>query len=339
MHGTTLTPSAAPTTPLLRLAEESAPRQAAETAGRWFDWLLGAPLQSIVAILVGALVLVLARWLIDRAVRSVIEGGTAMRRHARRLLMRTGTGGESDALAIARRVQRAETMGSVLRSAAGLVVAIVVLTVLANINGWDLGPLLASAGVAGVALGFGAQTLVKDFLSGLFMLVEDQYGVGDVVDLGEAVGTVEAIGLRVTQVRDLSGTLWYVRNGEVLRVGNMTQGWSKALVEVLVPPERDVDQAVGLLRDAAAAVAADEELGKALLGEPDVTGWEDLTAEGVRLRLMVKTAPGQQWAVQRALRGGIQRLFGEQGLPLAVPRREIVVEREATGPQGRPTGD
>ncbi len=133
-----------------------------------------------------------------------------MRRQAKRLLLKTPVRGaldsDSDPLAVARRVQRAETMGSVLRSTSALVIAIVVVTAIANINDWDLGPVLASAGVLGVALGFGAQTLVKDWLSGLFMLIEDQYGVGDVVNLGEASGVVEAIGLRVTQVRDLSGT-------------------------------------------------------------------------------------------------------------------------------------
>src|SRR5450756_2287537 len=163
----------------------------------------------------------IARWLVTRTVRSVVAGGSTVRRKARGLLVRTGVaGGDSDPLVIARRVQRAETMGSVLRSTAALVIGIVVITILANINAWDLGPVLASAGVLGVALGFGAQTLVKDFLSGIFMLIEDQYGVGDVIDVGQATGMVEAIGLRVTQLRDLSGTLWYVRNGEGQRVGN-----------------------------------------------------------------------------------------------------------------------
>ena len=303
----------------------------AEDPGRVLDWLVGAPLQSLVAVLLGIVVLALARWFVTRTVQSVVEGGTAFRRHARRLLSRTGVGAavDSNPLAIARRVQRAETMGSVLRSAAGLVVGIAVITVLANINDWELGPVLASAGVVGVALGFGAQTLVKDFLSGLFLLVEDQYGVGDVVDLGEASGVVEAVGLRVTQVRDLSGTLWYVRNGEILRVGNMTQGWSKAFVEILVPPDDDAGPATELLRTVAADVAQDPDLAGLLLGEPEVTGYEELTGEAVRLRVMIKVAPAKQWEVQRVLRERIRRAFTEQGLALALPRREVVVEREA----------
>ncbi len=291
------------------------------------DRLLDATLQSVVAVVAGVLLLALLRWMISRTVRSIIEGTSHVRRHTRRLMMRTGVDpGPTDLLARARRVQRAETMGSVLRSAAALVVAIIVLTAIANINSWDLAPVLASAGVVGVALGFGAQTLVKDLLSGIFMLVEDQYGVGDVIDVGDVAGTVEAIGLRVTQVRDLQGTLWYVRNGEILRVGNKTQGWSRALVEVRVGPDQDVEVAVGLLRAAADALAQDESVAPLLLGEADVTAFEDLSGESVMLRAMVKTVPAQQWAVQRALRSQIRRHFGAGGITLALPRREVLRE-------------
>lgn len=307
----------------------SLPTAVVPDAGRWFDWLLGAPLQTAIALLVGLVVLTVARWLITRAVRSVVDGGTMVRKHARRLLLKSGVSGSGDSMfSVARRVQRAETMGSVLRSSAAFVVGIGVLTAVANINDWNLGPVLASAGVVGVALGFGAQTLVKDFLSGIFMLVEDQYGVGDVVDLGEASGSVEAVGLRVTQVRDLQGTLWYVRNGEILRVGNKTQGWSRAIVEVRVGPDQDVDQALVLLEDAARALAQDEEMAPLLLGDPEVTAFEDLSGESVLLRAMIKTAPSKQWEVQRALRARIKSGLTTQGVHLALPRREVLVERE-----------
>ncbi len=301
-----------------------------DTAVHWFDWLVGAPLQSLVAVVAGALLLALTRWLVTRTVRSVVSGGAKVRRQAKRLLLKTPvrTSLDSDPLAVARRVQRAETMGSVLRSTSALIIGIVVITAIANINDWDLGPVLASAGVLGVALGFGAQTLVKDWLSGLFMLIEDQYGVGDVVDLGEASGVVEAIGLRVTQVRDLSGTLWYVRNGEVLRVGNMTQGWSRAFVEVQVPPDADVDRAMEVLRAAAAETVDDPELSAHVLAPPDVTGYEDLRAEAVVLRTMIKVAPAQQWLVQRALRAKIREHFSEAGITMALPR-QVFVERES----------
>ena len=309
-----------------------------------FEWVVGPLAQSLVAIGVGLVVLALSRWFVTRAVHSVVRGGSQVRRHAHRLLLRTpvsGVAGLSDQLVVARRVQRAETMGSVLRSSAALVIGIVLLTVVSNINGWDLGPVLASAGVVGVALGFGAQTLVKDFLSGIFMLVEDQYGVGDVVDLGQASGTVEAVGLRVTQVRDLSGTLWYVRNGEVLRVGNMTQGWSKARVEVLIPPDQDIARATELLGRVAVEVAEDEELAPFLLAEGEITAYENLTAEAVTLRLMIKTAPAKQWLVQRVLRARINELFEAEGVALALSRREVHVERGSRPErpaQGHPAG-
>ena len=306
----------------------------------WFGPALqSAALQSLVAVLVGVVVLAFIRWGITRAVRSVVDGGAAVRRHARALLLRTkvNAGLETDPTAVARQIQRAETMGSVMRSAAALVVGVGVLTALANINDWNLGPVRASAGVAGVALGCGAQTLVKDFLSGVFMLVEDQYGVGDVVDLGEATGTVEAVGLRVTQVRDLSGTLWYVRNGEILRVGNMTQGFSKALVDLPVPPTTDVEAAVELLRVVGSELRADPELGPLLLADPDVTAFEGLSAESVTLRLSVKTVPAAQWRVQREVRRRISAAFTGAGMALALPRREVMVERptahDAAAPQ------
>lgn len=307
--------------------------QGAQRTNDVLEWLVGWPLQSLVAVLVGVVLLAVVRWAIARAVRSVIDGGAKVRSHTRRLLMKTRVvpGEESDPMAVARRVQRAETMGSVLRSVAGIVVTVLVVTALANINDWDLGPVLASAGVVGVALGFGAQTLVKDFLAGIFMLVEDQYGVGDVIDVGEATGTVEAVGLRVTQIRDLSGTLWYVRNGEILRVGNMTQGWSKALVEVTVPPDADVARATSLVARAAADVAAARP--SDVLGTPDVTAFESLSAESVMLRMLLKVAPAKQWSIQRDVRARVRELFLSEGVGLALPR-QVLVERSSAGESG-----
>ena len=139
-----------------------------------------------------------------------------------------------------RRVQRAQTMGSLLKSIVTGVVVVVIVTIMLSELGYDIAPLIASAGIIGVALGFGSQTLVKDFLSGIFMIFEDQYGVGDVVDLGEATGTVEAVSLRVTRLRDVNGTVWYVRNGEILRVGNMSQNWARTVLDVGVTYAEDL---------------------------------------------------------------------------------------------------
>ncbi|HEY5518896.1 MAG TPA: mechanosensitive ion channel family protein [Cellulomonas sp.] len=302
-----------------------------KAAARWFDALITPAWQIALTLAIGAIVLALLRRFIARTVRKLVDGGPAVRRHAGRLLARglRQDGGQPDVspLAAARRAQRAQTMGSALSSGATLLVGGLVVVVGLGLLHIDVGPLLASAGVVGVALGFGAQTLVKDFLAGISMLAEDQYGVGDVVDLGEASGVVEQVGLRVTQVRSLNGTLWYVRNGEILRVGNMTQGWSRALIEVRVLADQDVPRVRELLLQAATEVTADPELGPAIQGDAEVAGIEDLTAEGVMLRLLVKTAPSRQWDVSRALRARIRENLAHEGIDLALPRREVVIER------------
>ena len=202
----------------------------------------------------------------------------------------------------ARRRQRAKTIGSVLKSLATFVIYGLAFILVLGELGIDLGPIIASAGIIGVAIGFGAQNLVKDFLSGIFMMVEDQYGVGDVVDIGSAVGTVEAVGLRITTLRDLKGTVWYVRNGEVLRVGNSSQGFAVAVVDVPLGYTADVERATTVLAKAASEAAESETLRENVLEPPEMLGVESVTPEGIELRLTVKVRPGKQWAVQRALR-------------------------------------
>ena len=302
-----------------------------DSTGRWFDALITPAWQIALTIAIGAIALALLRRFIARTVRHLVEGGPAMTRRAGNAISaRLRQDGQSDVspLAAARRAQRAQTMGSALSSGATFFVGALVVVIVLGILQVDVGPLLASAGVVGVALGFGAQTLVKDFLAGISMLAEDQYGVGDVVDVGEASGVVEQVGLRVTQIRSLNGTLWYVRNGEILRVGNMTQGWSRAVVEVRVLADQDVPRVQELLLQAAAEVAADADLGAAILDDAEVAGIEDLTAEGAMLRLLVKTAPSLQWDVARALRARIRLLLAAEGIDLALARREVVVERD-----------
>ena len=304
--------------------------EAAKETGEWFDALITPAWQIALTLVIGAISLALLRRFIARTVRHLVDGAPALQRNTGRLtrgLRQDGGQVETSPLAAARRAQRAKTMGSALGSGATFIVGALVVVLILGILHVDVGPLLASAGVVGVALGFGAQTLVKDFLAGISMLAEDQYGVGDVVDLGEASGVVEQVGLRVTQVRSLDGTLWYVRNGEILRVGNMTQGWSRALIEVRVLADQDVPRVQALLLEAAAEVAADPDLGPAIQGEAEVAGIEDLTADGAMLRLLIKTAPSRQWDVSRALRARIRISLAREGIELALPRREVIVER------------
>jgi small-conductance mechanosensitive channel len=212
-----------------------------------------------------------------------------------------------------RRRQRAEAIGSVLRSTTtAIVFSIAALMILSEL-GVDLAPLLASAGIAGVALGFGAQSLVKDLIAGLFMLLEDQYGVGDVVDVGQASGVVEAVGLRITTIRDGQGILWYIRNGEIVRVGNRSQGWSMTMVDVPIG-FADVDEATALLRGAADSMAEDPAWRDDLLEGPEVLGVEQITADGAVLRTTVKTNSEAQWRVGRELRRRLTEALASAGV-------------------------
>ncbi|MDQ3152888.1 MAG: mechanosensitive ion channel family protein [Actinomycetota bacterium] len=219
-----------------------------------------------------------------------------------------------------RRDLRARTIGSVLRSGASLLIFGVAFTLVLGELGINLAPIIASAGIVGVAVGFGAQNLVRDFLSGMFMMVEDQYGVGDVVDLGEASGEVEAVGLRVTTLRDVHGTVWYVRNGEVLRVGNMSQEHAVAVVDIPVAHTADIPEASELAaRTAAALTAEGTPLAQDVIAEPQLLGVESIATEAVTLRVTVKTRAGRQFAVQRALRAGIIEAFDDAGVPPPAP--------------------
>jgi small conductance mechanosensitive channel len=263
------------------------------------------------------LLALLARHLLHRTITRLVEGATSHR--ISRLVGRRRRQTEERAVPLsARRAQRAHTTGSVLRSASSmLVLAVAVAMVLAEF-GVALGPILASAGIVGVALGFGAQNLVRDFLSGMFMLLEDQYGVGDIVDLGSASGTVENVGLRVTTVRDGNGTVWYVRNGEILRVGNKSQGYAVAVADLPLAHTADIGRATEIAAEVVARVVADPEVAEHVLEEPEVVGVEKVAPEGVTFRVTARTAPGQQFGVQRALITALSEAFDRAGLPRPV---------------------
>ena len=190
--------------------------------------------------------------------------------------------------------------------------------------GVNLGPLIAGAGIGGVALGFGAQSIVKDFLSGLFMLIEDHYGVGDWVDLGYASGTVEEVSLRSTTIRDIKGTVWHIPNGEISRVGNFSQLWSKALIDIEVSYDTDVRVAMGVMQRVADELWSDPEWGGDEVSEaPAVFGIQSLGASGVGLRLSVKTEPSMQWAVEREIRLRLKEAFDEAGIEIPFPQQTV----------------
>ncbi len=213
-----------------------------------------------------------------------------------------------------RREQRAKTIGSVLKSLVTLLIFGIAFLEIMIVVGMDITPVLTSAGILGVAIGFGAQNLVKDFLSGMFMLLEDQYGVGDVVDLGPAItGTVEAVALRTTTIRDTGGTVWYVRNGEILRVGNSSQGFAVAVVDLPLSYGANLAEATKVLERKVAEVAEVEPVKTDITAKPEVLGVEKFTADNITLRVTVKTRPGRQWAVQRNLRAQLMPALEEAG--------------------------
>ncbi len=285
---------------------------------RYADTVVGSGLRILLIVALAVLIRLMAHRAINRLTRVTAEGPpsgllTPLRERAPQSWRGTG-------LLSRRRSQRARTIGSVLRSGTTLVVYGVAITLVLGELGINLGPIIASAGILGIALGFGAQNLVKDFLSGMFMMVEDQYGVGDIVDLGEATGTVEAVGLRVTTLRDTNGTVWYVRNGEVLRVGNSSQGYSVAVVDLPVGHNADIPATTALAgRTAAELTAAGSALAPDVLEPPEVLGVESISTDGVTLRITTKVRAGRQWAVQRALLAGIKGAFAEAGIPPPTP--------------------
>jgi small conductance mechanosensitive channel len=217
--------------------------------------------------------------------------------------------------------QRASRRGDVLeRLVRGVGWTVALLMVLDEV-GLNLAPLLAGAGIAGVAIGFGAQSLVKDVISGLFILLEDQYGVGDVVHLTDgATGTVEDITVRVTRLRATDGTVWFVPNGEIRQVGNSSMEWSRAVVDVLVPYEADLDVVRRLLAEESEAMAAEEAWASKLLEPPEVWGVQSLDSTSVTVRMVVKTAPREQFAVARELRGRVTSRLRREGVrPIPPP--------------------
>jgi small-conductance mechanosensitive channel len=300
-----------------------------QTLANAVDILIGKPL----AILGLVLLLLVVRWLLHRVIDRVVlraEDGVLPYRMSRFGLRGKAAQQQTTARDLAtstRRVQRAKTMGDLLKSViTGILVAVFGTMILSEL-GVNIAPIIASAGIIGIALGFGAQSLVKDFLSGIFMIFEDQYGVGDVVDVGEATGTIEAVSLRVTRLRDLNGTVWYVPNGEILRVGNMSQNWSRAVVDVAVAYGEDLARVTRILREIAHDLWEDEEFTGVVIEEPEVTGVEVLGPESVTLRVLLKTAPMEQWGIARELRQRVKARFDHEGIEIPLPQR-VVWHRE-----------
>lgn len=257
------------------------------------------------AVVVVLLLIAAARWLVLRAISRGAKTAIFLSKQRNK---------DRDGLAAERYEARATTLASLLRSVTNVIAGVLlVLTVLAIFD-VPLGPLLTSAGVAGVALGIGAQSLVRDYLSGIFMIIEDQYGVGDFVDVGTVSGTVEDVGLRITRLRDGSGQIWYVRNGEIIRVGNQTQGWSTATIDIPVDPDENSAQVIDLLSGVLTEVQQDEQLAEVLIDEPQVVGVQSVEPGRMTIRMVAKTKPNQQAGVQRTILDKSLRALKDAGI-------------------------
>ena len=304
-------------------------------------WVIEVPVRILSIIVVTLILRAILHRLINRLVRPVNVGDVP--RILRPFKEKAQHSGllEATGLMSERRNQRAATIGSVLKSGVSFTLLVVAsLSILSELD-INLAPFIAGTSIVGVALGFGAQNIVKDFLSGMFMMLEDQYGVGDVIDFEKASGTVEAVGLRTTRLRDVNGTVWYVRNGEVVRVGNKSQGYARVVLDVPIPTGDNIDAASAAMLDVGNEVYADDEWSSCFLAPPEMQGVESLTREETVLRLVARVRPGEQWRVAREIRRRIRERLDRLNIS-AQPRTSTETTEptpETTGPteQTEPT--
>ncbi len=297
------------------------------------DVVIARPARIVLIIVVALVLRLLAHRAINRLARAT--GDATVPPLLRPLKERAVSAGdrffEITPLQRERRRQRAETIGSVLKSAVSFTLFVMALLLILGELEFSLAPLIAGTSIVGVALGFGAQNLVKDFLAGIFMIMEDQYGVGDVIDVKEATGTVEAVGLRTTRLRDVHGTVWYMRNGEIIRVGNKSQGFAQVVLDVPIAPTADVDEVSEVMLAVATDLAADPAWQDVFLGDPELAGIEELTQEKTVIRLTARVRPLEQWRTARELRRRIRDRIG----PLAKGAATIVTTDQH--PSGAPS--
>jgi small conductance mechanosensitive channel len=308
---------------------------ASEQAAGFSDWvsdhtdeLIFVPVRIVLILVVAVLIRALAKRAIARVVQRILEPTANESEQPRRSSRGPAVLARDSSRARERRRQRAQTIGSVLSSIVTIVIAVMALAMVLGEVGIALGPLLASAGVVGLAIGFGAQSLVADYLSGMLIMIEDQYGVGDQVDLGEAVGEVEHVGLRLTQIRDLNGGLWHIRNGEILRVRNDSQEWARSVLDVRVAYHADLETVHRVLEETGQALRAEPDFKDVLLEDPAVWGVQSLEADGILVRLAVKTQPLKQWGVTRELRRRVKEALDAAGVEIPLPQRTVWMRGE-----------
>lgn len=296
---------------------------------------------QVAGVIVGAILVVwILRLVIRRVVRRIVHGAKV------KAAVEDTQALERSPLASVRLVQRTRTLGSIMQNIVNVTVVIVaILLIVLILAGPEvLGSLTLLSAAVGAGLGFGAQNIVKDVLNGIFLVAEDQVGIGDVADLGLATGVVEYVSVRITQVRDVNGTLWYVRNGEITRIGNMSQGWSRAIIDLAVPADSDVEEVESAMLDAARALAQEPKWRTRVIEEPEVWGLESVSGDALVIRIVMKTRAGAKDDVARELRMRLKRAI--DGLGLTLPQMNSIMltgletagrVRGANPPRTKPT--
>ncbi|MCU1569671.1 MAG: mechanosensitive ion channel protein MscS [Naasia sp.] len=275
----------------------------------WKIW--GIPINVVVIIVVAVLLRLVLHFVIRRVVERIVHGVKKRQRVEETQAL------HATPLTAVRLVQRARTLGSVLGNVVTVTITIVaLLLIITAINPAITGAFSLITAALGAGLGFGAQNIVKDVLNGLFMVAEDQLGVGDVVDTGQATGVVEDVGIRSTQVRDVNGTLWYVRNGEILRVGNMSQGWARVIVDLAIPYDADIDAVEQRMLATATELVDEEKWRMTILERPEIWGLESISSEALVIRMVIKTRTSAKDDVARELRMRLKRALDEMEVKL-----------------------
>jgi small conductance mechanosensitive channel len=294
---------------------------------QFLDWVTtGDPLEILITIVVAVLLTIVFRRIIRRVVNRTIA-----RSEARHLMEQEDVVANPAARAT-RMAQRAQAIGTLLTSIVSLLIWINALLVILELIGINITPLLASAGVVGVALAFGAQTLVKDYLAGIFLIIEDQYGVGDVVQFDAVTGVIEEVALRTTRVRDFTGVVWYLRNGEIMNVANRSQGWSLAIVELPVATSTDFTVVRRVVDEVGQVLVRDPEFGPKVIAAPTFMGIEVVAGDALLVRVTERVVPEHQLLIQRALREHL--IAALQAAGVVIPSDVVLADLMLARPTG-----
>ncbi len=277
-----------------------------------FAW--DTPLMILAVVVVAVLLDLIGSWVIRRTVKRLRKIATKPKGTLSQKAAKALKGSSTDQRQ-SRTLAHTTAVAHLLRSVWTIVLVVVAILTILSIVNIPLAPVLTSAGVGGVIVAFGAQSLIKDYFTGISMILEDQFGVGDQVTIGDVSGIVEDVTLRITKLRDGSGTIWYIRNGEILKVGNVTQGYSTGFVDVPVAVNADVAEVTQVLTDVLAKAADDDDMSEKLIEPPQLLGVESVTASALTMRIMVKTGPNQQHALVRAIREQALAALTEAGIP------------------------